>query len=79
MNFKILQVPYKTKEKQEVLLHRDMDENGELSDVKIKAFIRPDELWHEELIQFENEAAAKRFIKDFSQEAAQEFVERFVI
>jgi hypothetical protein len=55
MNFRILQVPYKTKEKQEVLLHRDMDENCEMSDVKIKAFIRPDELWHEELIQYENE------------------------
>lgn len=75
MNFRI----FKCKDKQEVLLFRDFNDNtGDINDVEIRTFIMPDELWHGETVNFENQEAAKRFIKDFSQEAAQEFIDRFV-
>lgn len=76
MNFKI----FKCKDKHEVLLFRDFsEESSDTTDVEIRTFIMPDELWHGETVHFENVEAAKRFIKDFSQEAAQEFIDRFVI
>lgn len=74
MNFRI----FKCKDKNEVILFRDYGDDGEHV-VILKTFIFPDELWHGETVHFENVEAAKRFIKDFSQEAAQEFIDRFVI
>jgi len=74
MNFRI----FKCKDKQEVLIFRDINDDGDLFSVQLRTFILPEEFWHGETVSFENEFAAKRFIKDFSQEAAQEFIDRFV-
>jgi len=74
MNFRI----FKCKDKHEVILFRDYNDDANAV-VNIRSFILPDELWHGETVEFENVEAAKRFIKDFSQEAAQEFIDRFVI
>lgn len=44
MNFRIIQVPYKTKEKQEVILYRDKDWETDQEKVTLRAYILPDEL-----------------------------------
>ena len=79
MNFKIVKVPYQTKKHQEVLIFRDFDFETETEVVKLKAYVLPDECFHEETVEFENEKAAQRFITDFSEEAAKEFVERWIM
>lgn len=78
MDFKI----FKVKGKPDVLAYKSMDDNGNY-EVILKSFFpdkedKTNEYFHEESITFEGQKEpAERFIKDLSQEAVEEFSNRF--
>lgn len=84
MDFKI----FKVKGYPDVLVYRhyESDKDGLVHSVRLLAyFADPDEVdhlapthfSHSEDIKFENQTAARNFIKDLSQETVEEFLNRF--
>jgi hypothetical protein len=58
-----------------VLVARDRDENGD-EIVRLTAWDNENDLVCQETVIFNHHEAAKRFVADFSDEAAYEFLER---
>lgn len=57
-----------------VLVARDREEDEEI--VRLTAWNNEDDLVYEETVTFKHHEAAKRFVADFSEAAAYEFLER---